>query len=492
MAVFKVENVEDLYEIGDVLGSGHFGQVRHVREKATGTPWAGKFLKIRKNATSRLGLERKAVEREVEVLQSLQHTNIMALKDVFESRAEVVLIVELISGGELFDFIAEKENLSETDAIEFMVQILKAVGFMHSKHFAHFDLKPENIMLLDKVVPHPHIKLIDFGLAQRLDEAVEFKSLCGTPQYIGGMPGSQVTAVAHHADSAPGHQCGSPLGQTFRPQPPLLSPSPRAVFPGQDLSLCPSSAWGSSIQRECPAVLTLSLSARHRPVLVSSRVCWAVLCFYYVDLKLSQGWGPCFDPGSVCLPVSRDRMTAEECLVHPWIKPLSRKQADNRSRSSINMKSFRRFNARRKWKGRSSGENGRKRFWIRLWPDGSLQRNTRPAGCKIQHQELSSTAEQNETGAGAGFDRGLTPASDALQSAGSLLLKGRSFVRGQGDSLTRRACSGPKKTVSPASPESSCRGRCSRLFPWQLDVNRVKDEPADLEGAGLLGRTTPS
>uniref|UniRef100_W5MKK4 Si:dkey-240h12.4 n=1 Tax=Lepisosteus oculatus TaxID=7918 RepID=W5MKK4_LEPOC len=299
MAVFKVENVEDLYEIGDVLGSGHFGQVRHVREKATGTPWAGKFLKIRKNATSRLGLERKAVEREVEVLQSLQHTNIMALKDVFESRAEVVLIVELISGGELFDFIAEKENLSETDAIEFMVQILKAVGFMHSKHFAHFDLKPENIMLLDKVVPHPHIKLIDFGLAQRLDEAVEFKSLCGTPQYIGV----------------------SPL---------LLS--------------------------------------RHRPVLVSSRV-WSVpVCqaqgsagvqqgpvSVSVDClslchKLSQGWGPCFDPGSVCLPVSRDRMTAEECLVHPWIKPLSRKQADNRSRSSINMKSFRRFNARRKWK----------------------------------------------------------------------------------------------------------------------------------------------
>ncbi|NXV96248.1 DAPK2 kinase, partial [Calonectris borealis] len=43
-------------------------------------------------------------------------------------------------------------------------------------------------------------------------------------------------------------------------------------------------------------------------------------------------------------------MTAAECLVHPWIKPLSRKQAVNRSRSSINMKNFRKFNARRKWK----------------------------------------------------------------------------------------------------------------------------------------------
>lgn len=75
--------------------SGHFGQVRKVRELATGTYWAGKFLKIRKNSCSRLGLERSSVEREVEVLQAVQHPNIVALKDVFESRAELVLILEM-------------------------------------------------------------------------------------------------------------------------------------------------------------------------------------------------------------------------------------------------------------------------------------------------------------------------------------------------------------------------------------------------------------
>lgn len=75
--------------------SGHFGQVREVRERATGAQWAGKFLKLKRGVGSRLGLERKNVEKEVEILQSLQHQNIMALKDVFESRAEVVLIVEL-------------------------------------------------------------------------------------------------------------------------------------------------------------------------------------------------------------------------------------------------------------------------------------------------------------------------------------------------------------------------------------------------------------
>ncbi|KAJ8386458.1 hypothetical protein AAFF_G00169280 [Aldrovandia affinis] len=185
MAVFKVDNVEDLYEMGDVLGSGHFGQVREVRERATGACWAGKFLKLQKCASSRLGMERKKVEKEVEILQVLQHPNIMALKDVFESRAEVVLIVELISGGELFDFIAEKDNLSETEAIGFIKQILEGLRYMHSKNIAHFDLKPENIMLSDKDAPLPNIKIIDFGLAQHLPQGEEYKSMAGTPQYIG-------------------------------------------------------------------------------------------------------------------------------------------------------------------------------------------------------------------------------------------------------------------------------------------------------------------
>lgn len=46
-----------------------------------------------------------------------------------------------VSGGELFDFIAEKENLLESEAIEFMKQILEGLRFMHSKNIAHFDLK---------------------------------------------------------------------------------------------------------------------------------------------------------------------------------------------------------------------------------------------------------------------------------------------------------------------------------------------------------------
>uniref|UniRef100_A0A3Q2CEV0 Si:dkey-240h12.4 n=1 Tax=Cyprinodon variegatus TaxID=28743 RepID=A0A3Q2CEV0_CYPVA len=147
--------------------------------------WAGKFLKIRKTACSRLGLDRTSVEREVEILQVLHHPNIVTLKDVFESRSEVVLILELVSGGELFDFIAEKENLLECEAIEFLKQILEGLKFMHSNNIAHFDLKPENIMLSDKASPHLNVKLIDFGLAHRFCPGEEYRTTSGTPQYIG-------------------------------------------------------------------------------------------------------------------------------------------------------------------------------------------------------------------------------------------------------------------------------------------------------------------
>ncbi|KAF1598724.1 Death-associated protein kinase 2, partial [Eudyptes moseleyi] len=264
--------------------SGHFGVVKRCRERSTGTFYAAKFVKTRRCRGSRLGLERAQVEREVAILRQLDHPNIMRLHDLFASRAEMVLVLELIGGGELFDFIAEKEMLSEEEAIEFLGQILRGVEYLHARHIAHFDLKPENIMLQEKDVPKPQIKIIDFGLAQRLEDGVTFKSLCGTPQYIG-------TGLA-----GPGGVPGDP----------------RAAL------LC------------------------------------GMLCRDAMKGRPGVGTGPPGRAGrevaGMALSPLMHRMTAAECLVHPWIKPLSRKQAANRSRSSINMKNFRKFNARRKWK----------------------------------------------------------------------------------------------------------------------------------------------
>ncbi|MGH0120211.1 UNVERIFIED_CONTAM: hypothetical protein FKN15_006372 [Acipenser sinensis] len=184
MAVFKQQNVEEFYEIREELGSGQFAIVKQCKEKSSGLEYAAKFIKKRQSRASRRGVRREEIEREVNILQQIQHPNIITLHDVYENRTDTVLILELVSGGELFDFLAQKESLSEEEATQFMKQILDGVNYLHSRKIAHFDLKPENIMLLDKNVPLPHIKLIDFGLAHKIEDGVEFKNIFGTPEFV--------------------------------------------------------------------------------------------------------------------------------------------------------------------------------------------------------------------------------------------------------------------------------------------------------------------
>ncbi|KAM6920692.1 death-associated protein kinase 3 [Lycodopsis pacificus] len=184
MAGFRQEDVELYYEMEEELGSGQFAIVRKCKEKTTSIEYAAKFIKKRRLSSSRRGVSREEIEREVNILREIQHSNIITLHDIFENKADVILILELVSGGELFDFLAEKESLTEEEATQFLKQILDGVQYLHSKRIAHFDLKPENIMLLDKNVPNPRIKLIDFGIAHQIKAGNEFKNIFGTPEFV--------------------------------------------------------------------------------------------------------------------------------------------------------------------------------------------------------------------------------------------------------------------------------------------------------------------
>ncbi|KAJ8362872.1 hypothetical protein SKAU_G00117030 [Synaphobranchus kaupii] len=184
MALFNQEDVEVHYHIGEELGSGQFAIVRRSRERTSGSEYAAKFIKKRRLASSRRGVSREEIEREVNILRDIQHPNIITLHDVYESKTDVILILELVSGGELFDFLAEKESLTEEEATQFLKQILDGVQYLHAQRIAHFDLKPENIMLLDKNDPSPRIKLIDFGIAHHISLGNEFKNIFGTPEFV--------------------------------------------------------------------------------------------------------------------------------------------------------------------------------------------------------------------------------------------------------------------------------------------------------------------
>ncbi|MGH0164925.1 UNVERIFIED_CONTAM: hypothetical protein FKN15_047979 [Acipenser sinensis] len=169
-----------------VIRNGQFAVVKKCRKKNQDLEYAAKFIKKRRTKSSRRGVTKEDIEREVSILKEIQHPNVITLHDVYENKTDVILILELVAGGELFDFLAEKESLTEEEATAFLKQILDGVQYLHLKHIAHFDLKPENIMLLNRNVPHPRIKLIDFGLAHKIDFGNDFKNIFGTPEFVGG------------------------------------------------------------------------------------------------------------------------------------------------------------------------------------------------------------------------------------------------------------------------------------------------------------------
>lgn len=91
----KVTLVETKGSLLSVRPSGQFAIVKQCREKSTGLQFAAKFIKKRQSLTSSRGVRREEIEREVEILQQIQHPNIVMLHDVYENRTDVVLILEL-------------------------------------------------------------------------------------------------------------------------------------------------------------------------------------------------------------------------------------------------------------------------------------------------------------------------------------------------------------------------------------------------------------
>jgi serine/threonine protein kinase len=88
-----------------------------------------------------------------------------------------------VSGGELFDYISEKDHLSEEEAAHFIAQILEGVDHFHSKNILHLDLKPENVMLQDR--KSLLIKIIDFGISRTVRPGEKVMETYGTPEFVG-------------------------------------------------------------------------------------------------------------------------------------------------------------------------------------------------------------------------------------------------------------------------------------------------------------------
>ncbi|CBY35470.1 unnamed protein product [Oikopleura dioica] len=184
---YKTGAIEEEYEVGQDLGAGQFAVVKRVRHRKTGKFYAAKYIRKRKMKTSRRGVPQEEIEKEIAVLQDLDHPRIVKLRESWNTANEIILVLELVSGGELFDYLAEREQLTENEAAGIIKQVLETISYMHELKIAHFDLKPENVMCLPGNVPAggaPKIKLVDFGLSQRCDLGIEVTAMHGTPEFV--------------------------------------------------------------------------------------------------------------------------------------------------------------------------------------------------------------------------------------------------------------------------------------------------------------------
>ncbi|XP_030583391.1 calcium/calmodulin-dependent protein kinase type IV [Archocentrus centrarchus] len=166
--------VEEFYSLSSELGRGATSIVYRCEEKQTQKPYAVKVLKKT--------IDKKIVRTEIGVLLRLSHPNIIQLKEIFETDTDIALVLELVTGGELFDRIVERGYYSERDAAHVIKQILEAVAYLHENGVVHRDLKPENLLYADLSLDAP-LKIADFGLSKIIDDQVTMKTVCGTPGY---------------------------------------------------------------------------------------------------------------------------------------------------------------------------------------------------------------------------------------------------------------------------------------------------------------------
>lgn len=179
---FNQEPFEDFYEVGEEIGSGQFAKVFKCRHKVSGDEYAGKFIRKRRTRASRRGVLMEDIRREIAILQEINHENIIRLYEVYENKQNVILVLELVSGGELFEYLSTRERVGEDEAVAFLKQILAGVKYLHDKNIIHLDLKPENILLSSR--DSTKIKLIDFGLSRKLKDGEVVKEMLGTPEFV--------------------------------------------------------------------------------------------------------------------------------------------------------------------------------------------------------------------------------------------------------------------------------------------------------------------
>lgn len=165
------------YSMHKLISKGSFARVVLGKDLHTGEQVAIKLIE-KSNAPPS---ERKYFEREVKIMQTLSHINIVKCYDVFDSRLRTRIVMEYVEGGTLSDLInANKHSRIPEHIVKSLTKdILAGVRYLHDNGTIHRDLKPDNCLLSRRKAPYGPVKIADFGLASMVDSG---RRSPGSPQ----------------------------------------------------------------------------------------------------------------------------------------------------------------------------------------------------------------------------------------------------------------------------------------------------------------------
>jgi len=167
----REDKFEEFYNTVEVIGEGSLGMVARVVRKSNGEKYAMKsilFSRVNKWMQTEL-------LNEIDILRSLDHPNIVRPQEVFREKRQIYLVMELCSGGDLYEHALWKEPQSK----RIIRQIVSALAYCHARNVIHRDIKFENIMF-EEDNPNANVKLLDFGLSKKFTANERMKKVVGT------------------------------------------------------------------------------------------------------------------------------------------------------------------------------------------------------------------------------------------------------------------------------------------------------------------------
>ena len=179
----EAEGPNQTYSCAKELGSGAFAQVHLCLHRRTGRKYAAKIVDKGKFALNK-ELRKDSFRDEVEILKTIQSPYIVQVHDIYETKRFLTIILQYVSGGDLFDKVVSLKRFAEDDAKIVFKQMAEGLKYLHERGIAHRDLKPENFLITSHL-SDVHVLMGDFGLARVFSNNESYmKTLCGTPQYL--------------------------------------------------------------------------------------------------------------------------------------------------------------------------------------------------------------------------------------------------------------------------------------------------------------------